>query len=242
MDEEKRKSLQEKFWAVLSEYFGYSQGNIIQAAKKTADQLEVLNPNLEKISKTLKEETQRFISAANALANSQSRQQNVLIGANCVLVMVTVFNMFLAQKANEIQTQNQQLEAQSKIEYQNIILENLAEEIEINLDLTRTIMNFTPTEDYKISPIGRFPTFHLEKVRELRVSKDLRRGAIDLLSNLQQANDYRDLLADKDYANSFDENLMRFKEFLKGTEKIAGAERRLVVFQNQLQSLEPRDT
>ncbi len=40
MDEEKRKSLQEKYWAVSSEYFGYSQGNIIEAAKKTANELE----------------------------------------------------------------------------------------------------------------------------------------------------------------------------------------------------------
>ena len=60
MGTEKREALEEKFWAVLSEYFGYSQSNVIQAMKKTANELESLNGNLiaasqssEKLAKAL---------------------------------------------------------------------------------------------------------------------------------------------------------------------------------------------
>ena len=46
MEADERKTLEEKFWAGVSEYFGYSQSNVIQAMKKTANELESLNGNL----------------------------------------------------------------------------------------------------------------------------------------------------------------------------------------------------
>ena len=67
MDEEKRKGLEERYWAVLAEYFGYSQSNIIRALEKAAGQLEDLNTQLEGFNKGLEASSKASLRVARAL-------------------------------------------------------------------------------------------------------------------------------------------------------------------------------
>lgn len=86
MEQQKREVLEEKFWAVLSEYFGYSQSNVIQAMKKTANELEALNKNLIGASQS----SEKLAKALNRLTLA-----GVLIGA--VAVGVEIVKLILTR-------------------------------------------------------------------------------------------------------------------------------------------------
>lgn len=261
MEENQRKVLEEKYWAILSEYFSYSQGNLIQASKRTADQLEKLNPNLEAISralqnetdriiaanqelsaaqifqqkalilnleiisKVLKSETDRVIASNQSLGEAQARQQNAVILANRILVGATIIYVAFAgwsayetKTANNIQRQNQQNERQIREEYKTVILENLAEDIDINLSLISELEKQVPAST-NAAPLGRFHTYYLEKIKDVYVKKEIRRASINLLNDLSQANRNLDALQDINYQNYFDVNLERLKAYVQPTKE-----------------------
>jgi hypothetical protein len=86
MEHERREALEEKFWAVLSEYFGYSQSNVIQAMKKTANELETLNKNLIGASQS----SEKLAKALNRLTLA-----GVIVGA--IAVGVEIVKITLAR-------------------------------------------------------------------------------------------------------------------------------------------------
>jgi hypothetical protein len=67
MDEDKRKALEEKYWAVLSNFFGPSPLAIIEPLEKAAKEVEALNANLTAFNRALEASSEASRKVATAL-------------------------------------------------------------------------------------------------------------------------------------------------------------------------------
>lgn len=102
---------------------------------------------------------------------------------NSVVSVCTIISIFVGIWSVNF---DRRLKIQAELENRQIVIENLIEETEINLDLIRELSEWEKHPGFVTT--GNFKFFYLDKIKDVAVPREVRRLAINITNDLQQAN------------------------------------------------------